>query len=486
MGAHLWSSRPAGSSPRSHLADGAQPVREAMNEATVAGATRAVWGVGALLQASSDALWARFGPVAVRGELSGLSRAASGHWYFSLKDEGGAPALLRCAMFRRAAMLVNFTPADGQRVEVRGRLDLYAARGELQLVAEAMQRVGQGALYEEFLRLRARLEALGLFDAARKRPIPAHPRRVGVVTSRSAAALHDVLTALARRAPHVEVVIYPCLVQGAEAPASIVAALAEAALRREVDTLLLVRGGGSLEDLWAFNDERVVRTVAASPLPLLCGVGHESDVTLADLAADLRAPTPTAAAELAAPAREELLFNLGALEQRLRRAPLRRVQSEAQGLDRRAVALGQPARTLAAQRERLQATGHRLALALGPALQGRTQQLARNAQRLAAQGRLQLERANSKLHQLAARVQSLDPRRVLGRGYAWVEAESGRAITQAAGLVVGQPIRAVWADGSARARVTALEPGADPGDGTHRAAGDDPPTPTAKRADAAA
>ncbi|MEY3273574.1 MAG: exodeoxyribonuclease 7 large subunit/superoxide dismutase [Pseudomonadota bacterium] len=246
---------------------------------------RAVWGVASLLLATTDALAARFGAVAVCGELSGLARAASGHVYFSLKDTDGAPALLRCAMFRRAATLLDFAPADGQQVELRGRLGVYEARGELQLVVESMRRVGEGALYEEFLRRRARLAAEGLFDVARKRPLPPQPRALGVVTSLAAAALRDVITALQRRAPQVRVVIYPAPVQGAEAPAALVEALATAGRRAEVDALLLVRGGGSLEDLWAFNDERLVRAIAACPLPVVCGVGHETDVTLADLAA---------------------------------------------------------------------------------------------------------------------------------------------------------------------------------------------------------
>ena len=262
---------------------------------------RLPWGVAALLLATSDTLAARFGAVAVRGELSGFSRASSGHCYFALKDIEGAPALLRCAMFRRAATLVDFAPADGQQVEVRGRLGIYEARGELQMVVESLQRLGAGTLYEEFLRRRARLEALGLFDAARKRPLPAYPSALGVVTSLGAAALRDVLTTQARRAPQVRVVVYPSPVQGADAPAALAAALHLAGRRREVDTLLVVRGGGTLEDLWAFNDERVVQAVAVSPMPVVCGVGHETDITLCDLAADLRAPTPTAAAELAAP-----------------------------------------------------------------------------------------------------------------------------------------------------------------------------------------
>jgi len=421
-------------------------------------ALRAAWTVGALLQAGSDALWARFGPVAVRGELSGFTRASSGHCYFSLKDDAGAPALLRCAMFRRAAMLLAFDPADGQRVELRGRLDLYPARGELQLVVEAMSRVGQGTLYEEFLRLRAKLEAQGLFDAARKRPLPAHPRRLGVVTSPGAAALRDVASALARRAPQVELVVYPCLVQGAEAPPSVAQAIALANARREVEALLLVRGGGSLEDLWAFNDERAVRAVAGSALPVVCGVGHETDVTLCDLAADLRAPTPTAAAELAAPARDELMSALALQQARLARAVGRQLQSQAQGLDHRAARLGQPARVLLGQRQRLEALGHRLARAPQPLLERWRHGAAQAALRLLAAGGTRLQRARAAQQGLALRLQALDPRQVLGRGYAWVENEAGRAVTQAAQLVPGQAIRAVWSDGAARAEVRSIEP----------------------------
>ena len=443
-----------------------------MADAPAGAPQRPVWGVAALLQAGSDALWARFGPVAVRGELSGFTRAASGHCYFSLKDDGGAPALMRCAMFRRAATLVDFQPADGQRVELRGRLDLYAARGELQLVVEAMTRVGQGTLYEEFLRLRARLEAMGLFDAARKRPLPAYPRRLGVITSPGAAALRDVLTALARRAPHVEVILYPCLVQGVEAPASVVAAIALANERREADALLLVRGGGSLEDLWAFNDERLVRAITASGLPIVCGVGHETDITLADLAADLRAPTPTAAAELAAPPRDDLMAQLDVLQARLARAVARRLQAQAQGLDHRAARLGQPARVLLGQRQRLQSLEHRLARAPGPLVERWRRRPAEAALRLMAAVAARLQRARSRHETLELRLRSLDPRDVLRRGYAWVEDDAGRAVTRAAQLAAGQDVRAVWADGTARARVASValggEPAAEPTQGQRR------------------
>ncbi len=261
---------------------------------------RPVWTVAALVSALGDTLAARFPACTVAGEISGFSRPASGHCYFTLKDADGQAALIRCAMFRRAATLLDFSPAEGQRVEARGRIGVYEPRGELQFVVEAMRRSGTGALYEQFLLLKARLEAEGLFDAARKRPLPRFARRAGVVTSLAGAALHDVASVFARRAPQVELIVYPSPVQGVEAPVALVEAIAVAGRRAEVDLLIVCRGGGSLEDLWAFNDERVVRAIAGCPLPVVCGVGHETDVTLADFAADLRAPTPTAAGELAA------------------------------------------------------------------------------------------------------------------------------------------------------------------------------------------
>lgn len=443
----------------------ANPVFEAVS----APAARAPWGVAALLLATSDALAARFGAVSVRGELSGLVRAASGHCYFTLKDASGAAAVLRCAMFRRAASLLDFNPADGQQVDLRGKLGVYEARGELQLVVESMQRVGAGSLYEEFLRLRARLQALGLFDAARKQTLPAFPRAIGVVTSPGAAALRDVLSTLARRAPHVPVVVYPSLVQGAEAPAALVAALQLAAQRAEVDTLLLVRGGGALEDLWAFNDERVVRAVAACPLPLVCGVGHETDVTLADLAADLRAPTPTAAAELAAPLRDEQLALLQARQALLQRAVQRLLQQQAQRVDHLGLRLGQPGSALWGQAEKLQALQQRLQRALQQRLARHADELPQRAQRLQAGLRPPLQRAALRLDAFEQRLAALNPAQVLQRGYAWVEAVAepddpaaapapGRPVVSVRALRPGQAVRAVWADGRAEARVTAVHP----------------------------
>lgn len=420
------------------------------------------WSVSALLLALSDAMSARFGAITVQGELSGWSRASSGHAYFTLKDASGEAAALRCVIFRRAASLLDFGPADGQRVELRGRLALYEPRGDLQFVVEAMRRQGAGSLYEQFLRLRARLEAAGLFDPARRRAIAMHPRTLGVVTSLGAAALRDVLTALGRRAPQVRVVVYPCLVQGAEAPASIVRALQQVAERSEVDTVLLVRGGGSLEDLWAFNDERVVRAVASSPIPVVCGVGHETDVTLADLAADLRAPTPTAAAELAAPLRTELLQRLAALQRQLAQGAQRGLDRQAQRLDLLARRAGQPAARLATQAERLRGLARRLRQSVAARGRLERQRQGALAQRmpLAADHRLAPQAA--RLDALALRLQAAHPQHVLRRGYAWLSDDSGKPLTSVAGLHAGSTVRAVLQDGRARAQVLDVEPAAPP------------------------
>jgi exodeoxyribonuclease VII large subunit len=442
--ARLWSSRTA-----SVLA---QRVDEPDKRPVVGPA----WGVSALLLAAGDALAARFGAMVVRGELSGFLRAASGHCYFALKDADGAAALLKSAMFRRAASLLDFAPADGQQVEVRGRLALYEPRGELQLVVEAMRRVGAGTLYEEFLRLRQRLTAAGLYDPARKRPLPVVPMRIGIVTSPQAAALHDVLSCLSRRAPQLAVVLYPTPVQGADAPAAIVRALQLANVRAEVDMLLLVRGGGSLEDLWAFNDERVVRAVVASTLPLICGVGHETDVTLADLAADLRAPTPTAAAELATPSRDELVDRLRASAATLQRCVTQRLQTQAQRLDTLALRLGRPARALAPQQQRLQALAQRLRAVLALRRQQAAASLPERAARLERAVHPRLQAADTARQGRGQRRDALDPHAVLARGYAWIEAADGRPVTGVAQLQAGQRVAGVWNDGRAALEVLAV------------------------------
>ena len=418
---------------------------------------RIVWGVAPLLQALSDTLASRFSVCTVQGELSGFSRAGSGHCYFSLKDADGGDGLIRCAMFRRAASLLSFAPGDGHRVEVRGRLALYAPRGDLQFIVESMQPAGAGALYEQYLRLRARLEAEGLFDDSSKRPLAPFPRTVGVVTSLGAAALHDVVSSLARRAPHVSVIVYPTPVQGIDAPPAIVAALQRAWERREVDTLILCRGGGSLEDLWAFNDERVVRAVHASPIPVVCGVGHETDVSLCDFAADLRAPTPTAAAELATPATRDCQERLGAQAETLRRRLRQVLDTHAQRLDALGMRLSRPGEQVHRQTRRLDALGQRLAAARGRVAAEQTLRLERAQTRMAHAVERTLGISRHRLESLADRLGGNDPHRVLQRGYAWLSGADGRPVTGVAGLAVGDALRAVLHDGALHVGITGVD-----------------------------
>jgi exodeoxyribonuclease VII large subunit len=339
-------------------------------------------------------------------------------------------------------------------VEVRGRLGVYEPRGELQFVVEAMQRAGAGALYEQFLRIKAKLDAEGLFDMARKRALPAYPGSVGIVTSLAAAALHDVLTALARRAPQLRVIVYPSPVQGAEAPALLAEAIALASTRAEVDVLIVCRGGGSLEDLWAFNDERVVRAICASGMPVVSGVGHETDVTLADFAADLRAPTPTAAAELVAPTREACLQALQAYASLMSRRTYEVIDRNAQRLDRAALRLSRPALGARQQGERLALLAHRLAGLVPRAMQAQRSRLAQ-VQGDLKHGVVMCTAANRQhLEALSARLRALDPSQVLTRGYAWLSDASGRAVTSVRQLEAGQPLQAMLHDGSADVQVT--------------------------------
>jgi len=419
---------------------------------------RVVWTVAGLVHAVADALASRFAVCTVRGELSAFSRAASGHCYFCLKDTDGDAALIRCAMFRRTAGMLDFSPAEGQLVELRGRLTVYEPRGELQFVVEAMQRAGAGALFEQFMRLKARLEAEGLFDAARKRELPAFPRRVGVVTSLGAAALRDVASALARRAPHVSVVLYPSPVQGAEAPAALVQAIQLAARRAEVDVLIVCRGGGSLEDLWAFNDERVVRVIAASPIPVVCGVGHETDVTLADFAADLRAPTPTAAAELVAPAADACLAALQTLTAQMRRRTRHLLDSHAQRLDAAAQRLARPGQAVRRQVDALGLLAHRLRTSASQAAPLRLARIDQQQDRLRRAAAVLLSRHAQRVDALEDRLTALDPKRVLERGYAWLADDAGRPVQSVAQLSLGQSLGAVLADGSATVKVIGVAP----------------------------
>lgn len=409
--------------------------------------TPRIWPVGALCRAIADALDARFNPVAVRGEVSGFSRAASGHCYFSLKDESGQ---IRCAMFRRAASLLDFAPRDGELVEVRGRLGVYEPRGDLQLIVESMTRAGQGALFEQFLRLKARLEAEGLFDAACKRELPLMPRGIGVVTSLGAAALHDVATALQRRVPHIPVVVAPASVQGAGAPAELVAALLQLytlAAQGQLDVILLVRGGGSIEDLWAFNDERLARTLVQSPVPVVCGVGHETDFTIADFVADLRAPTPTAAAELVAEPRATWLGALDLLQERLQEAQQAWLDRQNQRLDQAAGRLGRPSGLVARQRLALSSQTQRLRYAVSHGLVQRRRDLQQLGQAWPQALQRSLQGQQQRLDRAGLRLQLLDPSLVLQRGYAWLSDEQGRTITRVGQTRAGQALQATLADG---------------------------------------
>lgn len=437
--------------------DPAKPVTAASGHAQPL-ATERVWAVGPLVRAVADTLAARFNPVAVQGEISGFSRAASGHCYFALKDEAGQ---LRCAMFRRSADALEFAPRDGLRVQVRGRLDVYGPRGDLQLIVEGMTPAGQGSLYEQFLRLKAALQAEGLFEPERKRALPAHPRHVGVVTSLGAAALRDVATALRRRVPQIAVTVFPTSVQGAQAPAEIVAALDAANSHRgprgACDLLLLVRGGGSLEDLWAFNDERVVRAVAASALPVVVGVGHETDFTLADFTADLRAPTPTAAAELCAAPRAQRLGELDYLQERLQAGVRDALDERGQHLDRLAQGLGRPSARLAQSQQRLQALQASLQGSTRLWLQRQSLHQRQLAERLPVALARGLDRRRERLARSEAALALLDPQLVLQRGYAYLTNASGQAITRTAQVRAGEALQATLSDGVLALRVR--EPG---------------------------
>ena len=411
-----------------------------------------VWPVGTLLRAIADSLEARFNPVSVKGELTGFSRAASGHCYFSLKDEQGQ---VRCAMFRRAASLLDFSPADGQLVELRGRLGVYEPRGELQLVVESMQQAGKGNLFEQFLALKVKLESEGLFDASRKRMLPVMPRAIGVVTSLGAAALHDVVTALQRRAPHIPVVIYPASVQGAQAPGELRQALLTAARRAEVDVLLLVRGGGALEDLWAFNDEALARLIAASPVPVVSGVGHETDFTIADFCADVRAPTPTAAAELCAQPQALWMGALDLMLSRLQTGVERQMEVHNQRIDRAASRVSRPSHLVTRQQARLNGLAQSLGHAARTRLSGQRVKISALDALFPRALERNLSNARQRTERAQLRLQLLDPKLVLERGYAWLADMNGSPVTSAKGTRTGQALRATLADGEVDLTVSA-------------------------------
>ncbi len=436
-----------------------------MREPDAAHAGAHVWQVGALCRAIADALQTGFNPVTVRGELSGFSRAASGHCYFALKDASGQ---LRCALFKRAATGLDFVPRDGELVEVVGRLGVYEPRGDLQLIVERMVRAGQGNLFEQFLQLKAKLQAQGLFDAARKRPLPAMPRAIGLVTSLGAAALHDVVSTLQRRVPHIPVLLVPASVQGINAPAELLDALSKLYLLTDniqglepdlmhkkrqaktpvVDVILLVRGGGAMEDLWAFNDEALAHAIAQSPVPVVCGVGHETDFTMADFVADLRAPTPTAAAELVAQPQATWLSAMAQQQQRMQDAATHQLDRQNQRLDSVSMRLGRPSNRLALQRLRLAELEQGLKAALRHGLAQRQQRLSHWQPRLPQALQRGLQSQAQRLDQAGLRLGLLDPHLVLQRGYAWLADAQGQAISSCQQTHPGQALRATLADGT--------------------------------------
>ncbi|HRE70432.1 MAG TPA: exodeoxyribonuclease VII large subunit [Accumulibacter sp.] len=410
----------------------------------------------------------------VAGEVSNLSRAPSGHVYFSLKD---AAAQVRCVMFRSRAQLLGWRLENGQHIEARVLVTLYEARGDFQLNVEAARRGGVGNLYEEFLRLKQKLDGEGLFASAGKRALPTFPRRVGIVTSLQAAALRDVLTTLTRRAPQLSIVVYPTPVQGDSAGAQIADAICRAGERRDCDVLIVCRGGGSMEDLWAFNDERVARAIRACPLPVICGVGHETDFTLADFAADQRAPTPTAAAELAAPAQAALLARLAGSQAALRRQIEQLLAQRGQQVDWLARRLQHPAQYLAQHGERLRNLRRRLGAGLLQASAHSRAELTRLSRRLLLSrpdparhaGRLaalapQLRSAwhdvqhgrRANLDRLATGLTHLNPQAVLARGYSVVTSAQGEIVRDARSLEPSARIAVLLHRGRLEAEVTAL------------------------------
>jgi len=418
-----------------------------------------------ILESGFPLLW-------VAGEISNLTYAASGHVYFSLKDEG---AQVRCAMWRNRAQMLPFRLAQGMRVEVRALVTLYEPRGDYQLNVENLRQAGIGALYEAYARLKEKLGREGLFDATRKRPLPRFPKSVGVVTSMQAAALRDVLAALKRRAAHLPIVIYPAPVQGAGAAQQLAAALRQAASRRECDVLILCRGGGSIEDLWAFNDEALAHSIAASPIPIVCGVGHETDFTIADYVADQRAATPTAAAELVSADFVDALQHLSKLAPSLQRAMDRHMQNLQQRVDLLARRIVSPSERLARFALAVDHCQVRLTAALG-----RTLDAARSAvdrRRLRLQGvrpqlgaprrtvghllrRLRVAaevtqaRRRARIDALQDQLTTLDPKQVLSRGYSIVRDCAGRIVRDSAQAPPGSEISLEYAVGSARALVT--------------------------------
>jgi exodeoxyribonuclease VII large subunit len=432
-----------------------------------------VLSVSQLNRSVRDMIEHRFPLLWVRGEISNCVAARSGHVYFALKD---AQAQVRCVMFRSRAQLLDWDPCDGIEVEIQALVTLYEAKGDFQLVVESMRRGGRGALFETFQRLKDKLEREGLFDPAAKRPLPYFPKSVGIITSLQAAALQDVLSTLARRNPSIPVVIYPSPVQGETAAPSLVRALKRAGARDECDVLILCRGGGSIEDLWPFNEESVARAIRACPVPVVTGVGHDTDFSIADFAADRRAPTPTAAAELVSPERTDLLAAAAALVRQLSRRLARELQIRTQTADQLARRLAHPAEKLRERAQLVSQLRTRLLLAAARATEERAwrvaalaqrapallprmaefeRRVAGHAERMRSAIEASMQRRAAALGALCSSLVHLSPQRVLERGYSVVRDGAGRLVADAGALSVGDAIEVSFARGSAGARIEA-------------------------------
>ncbi|AWW45618.1 exodeoxyribonuclease VII large subunit [Polynucleobacter paneuropaeus] len=395
--------------------------------------SREVLSVGDLNRAIASSLEAQFDTVLVSGEISNFKAYDSGHWYFSLKDDEGQ---IRCVMFRGCNSQVGFMPQSGDLVEVSASLGMYVPRGDVQLTIQGLRKAGMGGLYEAFLKLKAKLTKEGLFDLERKREIPSHPRAIGIITSPQAAALKDVLSTLQRRSPHIPIVIYPTLVQGPDAPAGIISAIQNANQEAAVDVILLVRGGGSIEDLWAFNDEQLAYAIAGSVIPIVSGVGHETDVTIADFVADLRAPTPTGAAELSAPRKDQLLQELATIEQALYQRLMQRVEREAQTLDQLALRLSHALPNPDRMREQITSWQTRLQQAWS----------------------VQIDNFKRNQNHYQLQLEMLNPQRTLERGYAVILNPAMQAIRKPQDLNTQNQFEVRLADGSSQVRFKDLNP----------------------------
>jgi exodeoxyribonuclease VII large subunit len=399
-----------------------------------------------LLESGLARLW-------VEGEISNIARPASGHMYFSLKDSS---AQVRAAFFRQRQRGPTIGLKNGDQVLVFGKVSLYEPRGDYQLIVEQLEPAGEGALKRQFEVLKNKLAAEGLFDEAHKQDLPALPSRIGVITSPSGAAVRDILSVLGRRFPGIPVVVYPSAVQGDAAPAELAGALQAAIRRNECDVLIVARGGGSLEDLWAFNDEALARTIFGSPIPVVSAVGHEVDFTIADFVADMRAPTPSGAAELVVPDREDWLRAVSSLAARIGRLGQRIVEDKAQALDwlSRRLLQSSPQARLLRQHDMLREMHHRLAGAMRRSLEQQRPQLMSLWQRLTGGGRTAVSMASHRLELAARGLNSVSPLATLDRGYAIVEnIATGKVLVDAADVVPGQTVRARLARGELVATV---------------------------------